>query len=130
MSTLPFSGFGNLAINSNTRLKPFGNLGNPFLVCPYAQLCWNSTGIQTQAIWEPFEILEHLRRQIAEPFFMEVIILMSWSIWTSQNNFIFKNETFSDQKTKEIFIREFAMVIHRAKSMYFPNILQWLESLI
>ncbi|XP_039853858.1 uncharacterized protein LOC120712204 isoform X1 [Panicum virgatum] len=75
-----------------------------------------------------FGVLEDLRRQIAEPFFMEVITLMSWSIWTAQNNFIFKNEAFSIQGTKNAFIKEFALVIQRAKKKYFPNIVQWLQS--
>jgi hypothetical protein len=76
----------------------------------------------------PLAVLEDLRRQIAEPFFMEVITLMSWCIWTARNNFIFKNEAFSIQGTKNAFIKEFALVIQRAKKKYFPNIVQWLQS--
>jgi len=62
-----------------------------FLNCPFAQQCWSCIGLQIQSHLDPMAILVDLGRQIAESFFMEVIMLMSWSIWTSCNNFIFKN---------------------------------------
>ena len=62
-----------------------------FLNCPFAQQCWSCIGLQIQLHLDPMAILVDLGRQIAESFFMEVIMLMSWSIWTSCNNFIFKN---------------------------------------
>jgi len=99
-----------------------------FLNCPFSQQCWISIGLHIQSNLGPLAVLEDLRRQIAEPFFMEVITLMSWSIWNARNNFIFKNEAFSIQGTKNAFIKEFALVIQRAKTKYFPNIVQWLES--
>jgi hypothetical protein len=33
---------------------------------------------------------------------MEIIILLSWSIWTSRNNFIIKNEAYSVDGAKGI----------------------------
>jgi len=38
---------------------------------------------------------------------MEVIILMSWRIWITRNNFIFKNEAFPIDGVKSLF-KEFA----------------------
>jgi hypothetical protein len=63
---------------------------------------------------------------------MEIIILMSWSIWTSRNNFILKNEIFSVDGAEGVFKKEFAMVIHRAKPKYFPIpiVVQWLDNLV
>ena len=72
-----------------------------FLNCPFSQQCWISIGLHIQSNLGPLAVLEDLRRQIAEPFFMEVITLMSWSIWNARNNFIFKNEAFSIQGTKK-----------------------------
>jgi hypothetical protein len=54
---------------------------------------------------------------------MEIIILMSWAIWTSRNNYIFKNENISVEGAQS-YSKEFAMVIHRAKPKYFPVIVQ------
>lgn len=57
----------------------------------------------------PLTALEALRQQISQPFFMEIIILISWSIWTSHDNFIFKNEDFSIEGAKPYFTRESAI---------------------
>jgi len=46
---------------------------------------------------------------------MEVIILLSWSIWITRNNFIFNGIQPSTQVMKATFTHEFAMVIYRAK---------------
>jgi hypothetical protein len=35
--------------------------------------------------------MNRLRRDLRVPFFMEIIILMSWSIWKSRNDWIFNN---------------------------------------
>lgn len=78
--------------------------------------------------WHPTLAFERLKKQIAAPFFMEIIILLSWSIWTTRNNFIFNRVQPTIQSTKQTFIHEFAMVLHRAKKKYFPDIEAWLES--
>nr|TKW12743.1 hypothetical protein SEVIR_5G055300v2 [Setaria viridis] len=71
------------------------------------------------------ETIEHLFFIIAKPFFMEIIILMSWSIWIVKNNFIFTQQQLSTTAALTNFKHEFAMVIRRAKSKYFPSILEW-----
>jgi hypothetical protein len=38
------------------------------------------------------------------PFFMEIIILMAWSVWTVRNDWVFNNIDASAMQTK-IFIR-------------------------
>jgi hypothetical protein len=60
---------------------------------------------------------------------MEIIIVMSWAIWTSRNNYIFKNKNVSVEGAQGFF-KEFAMVIHRAKPKYFPTIVQWLNNFV
>jgi hypothetical protein len=63
---------------------------------------------------------------------MEIIILMSWAIWTSRNNYIFKNENVYVEGAQGFSKEEFAMVIHRAKPKYFPIpiVVQWLDNLV
>lgn len=100
-----------------------------FLHCPFAQQCWGSINLTVLLSWSPFTTFEHLRQQIAAPFFMEIIILLSWSIWTTRNNFIFNAIQPTVHNMKSTFIHEFAMVIHRAKQKYFPHIKIWLENL-
>jgi hypothetical protein len=69
----------------------------------------------------------YFRRQLNVRFFMEIIILLCWSIWMSRNNLIFRNEEASKDKCKAIFRNVFALVILRAKKNYLPNISLWLE---
>ena len=51
-----------------------------FLQFPFAQDCWGSINLFVVPSWSPFAAFEHLKQQLATPFFMEVIILLSWSI--------------------------------------------------
>jgi len=60
-------------------------------------------------------------------FYMEIIILMSWSIWVSRNDHIFQGIQPSIPNCRAIFKKEFSLVIHRAKKKYFPLIEEWLE---
>lgn len=71
---------------------------------------------------------EQLKQQVTALFFMEVINLFSWSIWTTRNNFIFNGIQPSTENMKASFIHEFAMVIHMAKQKYFSDTKIWLES--
>jgi len=51
-----------------------------FLQCPFTSQCWD--GIQIEAPTNtPFpEVVSQLKDQLHSKFFMETIILMSWSI--------------------------------------------------
>ena len=60
-----------------------------FLHCPFAQDCWNSINLLVLPSWSPFTAFEYLKQQLAVPFFMEIIILLFWSIWITRYNFIF-----------------------------------------
>ena len=67
--------------------------------------------------------------QLGVPFFMEIIILMSLSIWTARNGFIFNGVAPSIITCKLLFRNNFAMLMHRAKK-YFSLIEQWLQALL
>jgi hypothetical protein len=60
----------------------------------------------------PFQILEAFRAQFSVPFFMEIIIIMCWSIWTVRNNLIFRGEEATTQKCKYVFRNVFGLVIN------------------
>jgi len=55
---------------------------------------------------------------------MEIVILISWSIWITRNDFIFRNVQPTQQHAFFIFKKEFALVILRAKS---PNIVEQMD---
>lgn len=63
-----------------------------FLRCPFALECWQILLLHIPQILTPFQILDDLKQQIQKPFFMEIIILMVWSIWQTRNGYIFKQQ--------------------------------------
>ncbi|KAF8739501.1 hypothetical protein HU200_013840 [Digitaria exilis] len=48
-------------------------------------------------------------------FFMEVIILLAWSIWTTRNNYIFIDQRSTLSEVGIKFNHEFSLLKHRAK---------------
>jgi hypothetical protein len=83
--------------------------------CPFATACWNWLGLQVTNQDDLFQYLESFRRQLFVPFFMKIIILMSWTIWQMRNGLIFRNIPSSLQEAKRAFGTEFALLLHRAK---------------
>jgi hypothetical protein len=60
-----------------------------FITCPFALACWSTIHMQVLHD-DPFATLESFRLQLQVPFFMHVIITMSWCIWMQRNNLIFQ----------------------------------------
>nr|TKW21616.1 hypothetical protein SEVIR_4G130700v2 [Setaria viridis] len=58
--------------------------------CPFAQLCWINIGLFANLDHEPYVVLESFKAELQVPFFMEIIIIMSWCIWMVRNDHIFK----------------------------------------
>jgi hypothetical protein len=100
-----------------------------FSTCTFAYHCWHSLGVQTSANLSPQQNLEMMRTQINKPFFMEAIILMSWAIWMSRNNKIFKNVPPSVQSCRAIFKMELSSLLWRAKKKILPSLQEWLQRL-
>jgi hypothetical protein len=66
----------------------------------------------------PFSLqdtLASLKLAIFKPFFMEIIMLIAWSIWLTRNDFIFKAVTPSAYKCRKRFKDEIALLVHKAK---------------
>jgi hypothetical protein len=79
---------------------------------------------------DPFQILQSFKEQLGVHFFMEVIILMSWSIWRSRNDFTFRQIQPTIASAKENFRKEFRWLLLRAKRAYYPMIEQWIANLV
>jgi len=67
---------------------------------------------------------------LALPFFMKIIITMSWAIWMVRNDVTFKGILQSVSRWKQIFKSEFALVKLRAKAVYHPRIDLWLQAFV
>ena len=79
---------------------------------------------------DPFVTLEQFKLQLGVPFFMEIIVFMSWSIWMQQNDFIFKGIQPNLHNCLQHFKKEFALVILRAKVRFKAHMTSWLEALV
>jgi hypothetical protein len=60
-----------------------------FLPCSFAEACWTSLNLFVPQD-DPFSVILSFKNQLVVPFFMEITILMSWSIWMARNDLIFR----------------------------------------
>ena len=98
--------------------------------CPFAEACWNQIGLHVNHQGDLLQCLDSFRRQLQVPFYMEVVILMSWTIWHMRNGLIFSNKPPSLQEASRAFKSEFVILPLRAKRSYFPIIQLWLNNLV
>jgi hypothetical protein len=75
-------------------------------------------------------IVESLKAQLQLPFYMEILVTMCWSIWTMRNDLIFRNIPHSVHRCRQVFKKEFALIILRTKAKYHPYIDLWLEAFV
>jgi hypothetical protein len=62
-----------------------------FLMCPFALDCWHLLQLAVPQ-GDPFDILSSFRNQLNVVFFVDIMILMCWSIWMTRNDFIFRGQ--------------------------------------
>ncbi|GJN32254.1 hypothetical protein PR202_gb20745 [Eleusine coracana subsp. coracana] len=51
-----------------------------FLRCNFAKSCWQSIGVSFPNTMFPTRVVSHVKRSLQLPFYMEIIIIMSWCI--------------------------------------------------
>lgn len=66
-----------------------------FLQCRFSRSCWNYIGVHVPTALDPLQVLERSRSQLKVSFFVDIIILMCWSIWSVRNNIIFGQNAVS-----------------------------------
>nr|TKW14159.1 hypothetical protein SEVIR_5G149200v2 [Setaria viridis] len=89
-----------------------------FIYClnaPFVQEYWIHIGLFPNLSDEPYEILNSFRIQLQVQFYMEIIIIMSWSIWMAKHDWIFKGITPSVLDALFCFKTIFTQVILRVK---------------
>uniref|UniRef100_A0A0A9AB73 Reverse transcriptase zinc-binding domain-containing protein n=1 Tax=Arundo donax TaxID=35708 RepID=A0A0A9AB73_ARUDO len=101
-----------------------------FLKCNFTKNCWASLGLQVPRRMRPLQVLKCFKTNMNVPFFMEIIVLMAWSSCTGRNDWIFNEVDPKVESCKSKFIHEFALMFHRVKKSYFPQIHTWLDSIV
>lgn len=95
-----------------------------FLRCSFAKACWNSIGVSVVTSRPLPQIIKQIKHKLQVPFFMDVIILMTWSIWLTRNDWM-----FNGIHPKRKFMTEFSLVLLRARVESVPAMSAWLSSL-
>jgi hypothetical protein len=62
--------------------------------------------------------------------FLEIIVLACWAIWTSQNDFIFKDIVPNLYKSRRIFKDEMALHVHVAKRKPYSGFQSWVQNFV
>jgi hypothetical protein len=84
-----------------------------FFRCTFAKACWNLIGVSVVTSRPILHIIKLVKEKLSVPFFMEIIILMSWSIWSARNEWMFDNIDPQVQDCKRKFLAEFSLLRHR-----------------
>jgi hypothetical protein len=59
---------------------------------------------------------------------MEIIMLVTWAIWITHNDFIFKAAPPSVYRCRKKFKDELALLVHKAKRKLYHGIVSWMEN--
>jgi hypothetical protein len=101
-----------------------------FLDCPFSAMCWNIINVVIPLQSSFPDIFSQIKDQLASPFAMNAIILISWAIWNLRNELIFSGVQISLANGKRIFFREeLSLLQHRIKPALLPQFLAWIQSL-
>lgn len=92
-----------------------------FFHCPFAVCCWNTLGLAPLIQDDLLDTLTAFKVHLGQPFFMEIIICMSWAIWAARNGNVFRGLQHSVASCKATFGRELALVKLRAKNSFQPQ---------
>jgi hypothetical protein len=99
-----------------------------FYRCSFAKCCWQRIGIFAPTWLRPHRATQYIKRNLGVSFSVEIIVLMSWSIWTKRNKWIFNNEDPSVEQCMNTFKREFTLLWHIVKEDLVTSMQSWMQS--
>ncbi|CAO2177232.1 unnamed protein product [Urochloa humidicola] len=100
-----------------------------FLRCNFAKACWASIGVSVVTTRSVYHILRQIKDKLQIPFFMEVIVLMSWSIWNVRNDWLFNAKDPTVQDCHQRFLKEFNLLLLRVRQDKIPIMINWRDAL-
>lgn len=103
--------------------------GHLFFSCPFAQQCWGFFNLMVSPSSIVSDNFSALKNQIQSQFFMEMIILICWTIWLARNELIFNARQISLSECKRFFVTEIKLLSLRVKPSLSSSFDQWLHSL-
>jgi len=101
-----------------------------FFNCQFSVHCWASCGITMQNCNDPFQALNQVQNQADQNFFLPLMILQCWSIWSVRNDFIFKAIPPTLQRVKECLLKELQFLALRVKVRLSTTFELWVQNLL
>jgi hypothetical protein len=98
-----------------------------FFRCNFARRCWLLIGTTPPRTTDLINTLLMIRMRWQLPWRLETIIIMTWCIWKSRNNWIFNETPSMVDECREMFKREMSLVCHRVKPEISDKISNWIQ---
>ena len=100
-----------------------------FLECPFTAICWDLIRVVIPLQSTILDIFSQIKVQLASPFAMDAIVLLTWAIWNVRNELIFNGVQISVSSCQRIFLKEISLLQHRVKPAFLPQFTAWIQSL-
>ena len=100
-----------------------------FWNCPFAQQCWKLICPHHSPLTSTSQAVLHLKAKINQSFSMEIIVLTTWAIWITRNNYIFKQQNPTIAAWRYQFCKEFALLNFRTRPHLKLLLKTWLDNL-
>jgi len=89
---------------------------------------WDSLGIVIHDQMSILQAVEQIREQVNQNFFMMLVILMCWAIWTARNDWIFKGIPPDVTRAKAVFALELKILTLRVKTKHTVEFDLWIQN--
>lgn len=99
-----------------------------FWTCPMGMRCWDYVCPQRNRNLSLHEAFSCMKSKLNLSFFIDLLILASWSIWMIRNNKLFRNERPTFERWKAIYLLELNWLKYRIKAKYSHQFNTWRET--
>jgi hypothetical protein len=98
-----------------------------FFRCSFARRCWSFIRISPPCSTDLINTILRIRRRWQVPWKLETIILLTWCIWKSRNNWVFNEIPPTVEGCRDMFKTEMNLLCHRVKPVIGDKIKTWIQ---
>ena len=100
-----------------------------FFKCMFAHRVWNYLQVDWSQGDDMVTVATMVRRDFAQPFFVEVVFTAWWNLWQLRNDKIFRhiNPVFS--RWRQGFVHDMSLLGYRIKPRFKDDLFRWIDYL-